>query len=193
LAERHEDWALGYVDEVWWSRLAQPKMHAWCFANDRALRLMQKSKDKDEKEPVALACYGVWLTKQQQMLLRFVKGRPVSPVTTEFLGWVCARLEAQGTRVWALIWDNASWHKSQTVRRWIRQHNARCKVEGGVRIVVCLLPVQSPWLSPIEPRWLHGKRAIVEPERKLTAEEVIDRVHAYYGCERLAPIAQETP
>ncbi len=187
------DWALGYVDEVWWSRLAQPKMHAWCLANDKPLRLMQKQQDKDEKEPVALACYGVWLTKQEQMLLRFVKGRPVSQVTIEFLDWVCQRLEADGTRVWALIWDNASWHKSQQVRRWIRGHNARVKAEGGVRIVVCLLPVQSPWLNPIEPRWLHGKRAIVEPSRKLTAEEVIERVHAYYGCERLAPIAQETP
>lgn len=192
MAEGHADWALGFVDEVWWSRLAPPKMHTWCFANDEPLRLMQKQKDKDEKEPLALACYGVWLVKQQQMLLRFVKGRPVSQVTIDFLDWVCARLEAAGMRVWALIWDNASWHKSQKVRRWIRAHNARVKAEGGVRIVVCLLPVQSPWLNPIEPKWLHGKRAIVEPSRKLTVEEVIERVHAYYGCERLAPIAQET-
>lgn len=168
-------------------------MHAWCFEHERPLRLMQKSKDKDEQEPVALACYGVWLTKQEKMLLRFVKGRPVSQVTIDFLDWVCERLEAAGTRVWALIWDNASWHKSKKVRRWIRRHNARVKAEGGVRIVVCLLPVQSPWLNPIEPKWLHGKRAIVEPERKLTAEEVIERVHAYYGCERLEPIAQKTP
>jgi hypothetical protein len=29
---------------------------------------------------------------------------------------------------------------------------------------VCRLPVKSPWLNPIEPRWLHGKRAIVEPQ-----------------------------
>ena len=54
------------------------------------------------------------------------------------------------------------------------------------------LPVQSPWLNPIEPKWLHGKRAIVEPERKLAAGEMIERVHAYYGCERLEPIAQKT-
>ena len=79
------------------------------------------------------------------MLLRFVKGRPVSQVTIAFLDGVCLRLEAEGKRVWALIWDNASWHKSKKVRRWIRAHNARIKVEGGVRIVVCLLPVQSPW------------------------------------------------
>src|SRR5690242_2670468 len=29
LAARHPDWVVGYVDEVWWSRLAQPAMHAW--------------------------------------------------------------------------------------------------------------------------------------------------------------------
>ena len=193
MAEHHQDWALGYVDEVWWSRLAQPRMHAWCFDNDQPLRLLQKRKDKDEQEPLALACYGVWLVKQEQMLLRFVKGRPVSQVTIDFLDWVSARLEAAGVRVWALIWDNASWHTSQKVRRWIRGHNARVKAEGGVRIVVCLLPVQSPWLNPIEPRWLHGKRAIVEPSRKLTGEEVVERVHAYYGCEPLESLAQKTP
>lgn len=168
-------------------------MHAWC--GGKALRLEQKRHDKTDPDAKALACYGVFLPAQGRtgrMLLRFVKGRPVSQVTIEFLDWVCQRLEADGKRVWALIWDNASWHKSKKVRRWIRAHNARVKAEGGVRIVMCLLPVQSPWLNPIEPKWLHGKRAIVEPERKLTAEEVIERVHAYYGCERLGPIAQKT-
>ncbi len=190
MAGQHKEWALGYVDEVWWSRLAQPNMHAWC--GGKALRLVQKRPDKTDPDPKALACYGVFFPAQDQMLLRFVKGRPVSQVTMDFLDWVCLRLEAEGKRVWALIWDNASWHKSKKVRRWIRAHNARIKVEGGVRIVVCLLPVQSPWLNPIEPKWLHGKRGIVEPDRKLTAEEVIERVHAYYGCERLDPIAQKT-
>lgn len=35
---------------------------------------------------------------------------------------------------------------------------------GGVRIVICLLPKQSPWLNAIEPKWVHGKRKVVEPE-----------------------------
>ena len=38
------------------------------------------------------------------------------------------------------------------------------------------LPTYSPWLNPIEPKWVHGKRAIVEPDRKLTADEVRQRV-----------------
>ena len=33
-----------------------------------------------------------------------------------------------------------------------------------------------------EPKWVHGKRAIVEPDRVLSAPEVMDRVYAYYGC-----------
>jgi hypothetical protein len=48
--------------------------------------------------------------------------------------------------------------------------------------VVSSLPVKSPWLNPMEPKWGHGKRAIVEPARLLSAHEVADRVCAYMGC-----------
>ena len=64
------------------------------------------------------------------------------------------------------------------------------KRTGGVRILVCRLPVKSPWLNPIEPRWLHGKRAIVEPERTLTADELMDRVHQHFRCEHLELLHQ---
>lgn len=129
---------------------------------------------------------------EAEMLLRFVKGRPVSHVTTAFLGWVVERLAARGKEVWVLIWDNASWHISQEVRRWIKVHNDRVKSEGGVRILPCALPTRSPWLNPIEPRWLHGKRAICEPDGDLTEEDVMARVCAHYDCERLPPIEQKT-
>ena len=43
-----------------------------------------------------------------------------------------------------------------------------------MRIVACSLPIKSPWLNPIEPKWVHGKRAIVEPDRLLTAQEIKD-------------------
>jgi hypothetical protein len=78
---------------------------------------------------------------------------------------------AEGKRALLLVWDNASWRVSQRVRVWIRTHNRRVKAEGGVRIISCPLPVKAPWLNAIEPKWVHGKRAIVEPERKLTAAE----------------------
>ena len=82
-----------------------------------------------------------------------------------------------------LIWDNASWHDSQIVRSWVRRHNRAVKQAGhGVRLIVCYLPTKSPWLNPIEPKWLHGKRKVLEPARLLTIAEVIERVCAVYGC-----------
>jgi hypothetical protein len=121
----------------------------------------------------------------EQMHLRFVEGRPVSAVTTDFLAWCCARLAMQGFTALLLIWDNASWHQSQAVRTWIRTHNQRVKASRrGVRIIVCPLPVKSPWLNPIEPKWVHGKRAISEPDYLLSPSELEARVYAYYGCAR---------
>ena len=77
------------------------------------------------------------------------------------------------------------WHKSEKVRNWLHEHNRQVKATGkGVRIVGCLLPGKSPWLNPIEPKWVHGKRAVSEAERMLTAEELEDRVCAYYDCPR---------
>ena len=43
-----------------------------------------------------------------RMDLRFVSGRPVSQVTTDFLEWLCEQVQEQGKRVIVLIWDNAS-------------------------------------------------------------------------------------
>ncbi len=115
------------------------------------------------------------------MSLRFVDGRPVSDITTQFLTWCCTTLETQGKRAWLLIWDNASWHGSKIVRTWIREHNQQVKASGkGVRILPLFLPTQSPWLNPIEPKWVHGKRAVVEPNGLLTAKQLIERICAYY-------------
>jgi transposase len=192
LASGKPDWIVGYLDEVWWSRFAQPMMHSWA-QRGAPLRLVSRQKKKNDPEAKALSCYGVLLEQapERQMLLRFVKGRPVSHVTTAFLAWVCQQLQRQGKRVWVLVWDNASWHISEEVRGWIRAHNQKAKREGGVRIVVCGLPVKSPWLSPIEPTWLHGKRAICEPEGELTMAQLMDRICAHYECELLPPLEQK--
>ncbi len=165
--------------------MAQPHLHAWT-AQDQPVRLVEQALMPNDPDPKALACYGVLLRRTQQdytVWLRFVDGRPVSAITTQFLAWCCGQLETQGVPVWALIWDNASWHVSKAVRAWIRAHNRAVKRQGsGVRILVCCLPVKSPWLNPIEPKWVHSKRAIVEPTRCLSAQEVADRVCAYHGC-----------
>lgn len=180
---------MGFEDETWWSRLAQPNLHAWAEA-EQPLRLVELVRAKDDPDRKALACYGLlarwdWTEPkpQEQMWLRFVDGRPVSAITTQFLDWCCLKVAALGKRVLALVWDNATWHISQAVRAWIREHNQQVKLTGqGVRILVCPLPVKSPWLNPIEPKWLHGKRRVVEPDRTLSAQELADRVCATFDC-----------
>ncbi len=52
-----------------------------------------------------------------------------------------------------------------------------------MRIVSCLLPKQqSPWLNAIEPKWVHGKRKVVEPDGLLGAYELAERVCRVLGC-----------
>jgi DNA-binding CsgD family transcriptional regulator len=182
LSASHPDWVLGFQDECWWSRLAQPDLHAW--VNDQPLRLQELAASRDDPDRKALCCYGLFRTDTQEMLLRFVDGRPVSQVTVDYLGWVCQELAQEGKKALLMVWDNASWHVSKHVRDWIKAHNRKVKREGGVRILPCRLPSKSPWLNPIEPRWVHGKRAIVEPDRLLTAQEVEARVCEHYGCDQ---------
>ena len=146
---------------------------------------------RDDPEPKALACYGLWLPEDERMLLRFEAGRPVSAVTCAFLAWVAERMAADGVRVLALVRDNAPWHVSRALRAWIRDHNRRAKAAGaGCRLPVCRLPSKSPWLNPIEPRWAHGKRAVAEPERKLTAAELQHRLCDHYRCPLVQPLVQ---
>jgi transposase len=189
LAAAHPDWALGFQDEVWWSRLAAPGLHSWTDT-DRPLHLVQQAVAKDDPDPKALACYGLLVRSaaprggwHERLWLRFVDGRPVSPITTQFLAWCCAKLQADGKAALLLVWDNAAWHVSAEVRAWIRAHNRQVKRDRvGVRIVSCYLPTKSPWLNPIEPMWLHGKRRVVEPARLLSATELIDRVCDAFAC-----------
>ena len=183
-------WVLGFGDEVWWSRLAQPDQHCWTDTAAKQ-KWQELPPPTDDADPKALAGYGLLVrpgpSQADQMGLRFVTGRPVSAVTIALLAWCSAHLAAQGVTAWLLIWDNASWHRSQAVRHWIRQHNQQGKRGAvGVRVVVCPLPSKSPWLNPIDPKWGHGKRAVSEADRLLSAEELEARVSDYYDCEREA-------
>jgi hypothetical protein len=186
LAQTHPDWVLGFEDETWWSRLAQPALHAWSEPKE-PLHLVEQTVAPDDPDPKAMACYGLLVRRgaePEEVWLRFVTGRPVSAITIQFLEWCCLRLSKQHVPVLLLVWDNASWHLSRAVRNWIRQHNRQAKQEQkGVRIVPCFLPTKSPWLNPIEPKWVHGKRAIIEPARLLTGQEVAERVCGYFGCD----------
>src|SRR5829696_10107530 len=183
----HPDGVLGFEDEVWWSRVRQPSVSAWT-PTDRPLRLVEQSVAKDDPDPKALAWYGLLLrdasATPDQMWLRFVDGRPVSALTIQFLDWCCARLAALDKTALLLVWDNAAWHLSMAVRTWLRAHNRQVKAQGaGVRILPCFLPTKSPWLNPIEPKWTHGKRTVLDPDRLLAAQELESRVCDYYACD----------
>ncbi len=150
---------------MWWSCLAHPARHAWAEP-DRPVRLVEQSVAKDDPDPTALACYGLlgplvgpWPLPRpaRRSLAAFRRpppSRPRSSVTTQFLAWSCAKLVAAGKRALLLVWDNASWYLSKEGRAWLRAHNRAVHATGtGVRIVPCPLPIKSPWLNPIEPKW----------------------------------------
>jgi hypothetical protein len=176
---------VGFEDETWWSRVARPALHAWSGAGSP--RLAEVPVPRDDPDPKALACYGLLVRSgddaPEELWLRFVAGRPVSACTTAFLAWCCDQV-AVGTTHLVLVWDNAAWHLSQAVRRWLGEHNRRAHREGGVRLIPCCLPTKSPWLNPIEPKWVHAKRRIVEPARLLTARELEERVCAAFASLR---------
>jgi hypothetical protein len=185
VANGNPEWAVGFEDECWWSRVALPTLSSFS-EEGKPLRLLQRSVEKDDPEPKAISCYGLYLPEiDGETWLRFVDGRPVSSITTQFLEWSLEKLEAAGKKVLLLIWDNASWHVSKEVRRWLGRHNREVKKsggEGGVRIVSCLLPKQSPWLNAIEPKWVHGKRKVVEPDGLLGTHELAERVCRAFDC-----------
>src|SRR3712207_695123 len=128
---------------------ALPILHSFSEEGE-PLRLVEQSLPKDDPDPKAISCYGLYMPELKLSWLRFVDGRPVSAITTQFLEWCCQKLEELGKKVLVLIWDNASWHISREVRRWIGKRNREVKNSGseaGVRIATCLLPKKSPWLD----------------------------------------------
>ena len=57
VAAKHPDWVLGFVDEVWWSRLYRPRMHAWADGPPMKMHVL-KAEDSDP-DPIAICCYGM--------------------------------------------------------------------------------------------------------------------------------------
>jgi len=180
---------VGCEEETWWSRVAPPALPAWTPAQ-QPLRVVEQPVPPTEPDPQALACYGLRVQERPSQevspesgWLRFVADRPVSAVTVAFLSWVCAKVTVLGKTALRLVGDTASGHRSQAVRQWRRAHNRQVKREGhGSRIVSGPLPIKSPWLNPLEAHWVHGKRAVREPTRLLTAAELVERVNTHFGC-----------
>jgi hypothetical protein len=186
MAVKPPDLGLGFEAEVWWSRTAQPALQAW--SDDQPVRRVAKTVPAQDPGGKAVACDGLDVPTAHQRLGRVVQGRPVSGLTCALLAWLATDVTAQGTRALVRIWDNASWHVSQTVRAWLTAHKRHATRDGGGRIMVCRFPSQRPWRNPLAPKWVHGKRAVVESARVRTMLERMQRVCTYYQCELTDPI-----
>lgn len=178
-ASQHDDWLLVDQDECWFSRFAQPAMHAFAQAEEN-LRLVERSPAPDELDK-ALACFGAVCQLTQERWLYFAHGQPNSERTILFLKALLAIAAHKAKRVLVIIWDRASWHKSQQVKQWIRQHNRQVRQDGGVRLLTCLLPARSPWLNPMEPIWLHAKRKVAQPDGELSVQTLKDRLCSVFN------------
>ena len=189
LAARHPEWVLGFADATRGRRFARPALPSWTAGAPR--RLMAQVRPQGDREPKALGGDGRRRTDGGDVLRRCVEGRPVSQVTTALLAWLCQRLAAEGNKGVVLMWDNASWQSSREGRGWGRAHKQRAKQPGGLRLLLCRVPVKSPWLHPLEPHGVHGQRAIVAPARLLTAGEVMSRVCDYFQAEHVEPLQQK--
>jgi hypothetical protein len=188
VSAKHPDWVLGFVDEVWWSRLQRPRMEAW--SDGPPLKMQVLTADDNDPDPIAICCYGMLRNDTKKVMLRFAEDRPVSDITAQFLGWVCQMLQEEGKTRLIAIWDDAPWHASTMVLNWVKEHNCKVKSEGGVEIIHFELPVRSPWLNNIEPCYTWAKRAIAEPDRRLSAQETVNRVCQHFGC-ALLPYLKE--
>jgi Transposase and inactivated derivatives len=108
----------------------------------------------EENDKVAL--YGTLdLTSGETLVEAYEKGR--SDFTIEYLKSVLKQIEGQVL----LVWDQATWHTSKKVTRWI---------EGRDRIETYLLPVRSPEANPMEDLWRELKEQVAAClERSLDA------------------------
>ena len=127
-----------------------------------------------------------------RVMLRFVERRPVGDVTVQFLSWICDQVRAEGKSRLIVIWDVPSWHSGSPVLDWLAEHNRDAKRHRGVHVVLCPLPVKSPWLNNIETRWGPAKRAILELDRILTAQELVTRVCDHFRVDPLPYLKSRT-
>ena len=151
-------------------------MHAWASPGSE-MRLVERTPPRGETNK-AIACFGAVNAATQERYLMWSKGQPNTDRTIQFLERMLALAHQQHKQILLVIWDRASWHKSARLKRWQHAYNRSAKQKGDVRLLTCLLPIQSPWLNPMEPFWIHAKRKVVEPKGEVSPAELRRRVTA---------------
>jgi len=101
LAAAAPGWAVGFESEVWWSRLAQPRLRAWTAVGPA--RLVGQTRPAGDPDLAALAWFGLLLRgadaagdPTEALWLCFLDGRPVGTITVQFLAW-CADASSNRT------------------------------------------------------------------------------------------------
>ena len=95
----------------------------------------------------------------------YEKGR--SDYTTDYLE---SLLSATTGRV-LLIWDQATWHTSGKVRRWLDRHD---------RIETHLLPVRSPDTNPMEDLWRELRKQVAACLKR-SLDTLLESAQKYLG------------
>lgn len=146
------------------------------------MRLIERVPAPNEKQK-ALACFGAVRQDTQQTYLYFCDGQPNSEHMWLFIIGLIALARQEKIKVVVMIWDRATWHKSNRLREWLRAYNREAKLSGQPRLLTFLLPKKSPWLNPIEHRWVHAKRKTCQPDGDLSANELKRRLAAHFATE----------
>ena len=172
-----------YEDECWFSRYAMPRLRSHGPRGERTRIPIREGPSAQPQKAVAV--YGALTIPEKRICIQCVDQQPRSETTWNFLGCLVDYARRNHRRWLVVIWDNATFHKSQRLMEWIRQHNrAQSGRSDGVRIAPYRLPTRSPGLNPIEPHWLHCKRAVYSVATTPTPEQLKQSVRRYFEQKR---------
>ena len=81
--------------------MRQPNAHSFSEAGEPR-PLVEQWVEKDDPDPKAISCYGLYMPELKEAWVRFVDGRPLSAITTRFSEWCCQKLAAIGKKVFGV-------------------------------------------------------------------------------------------
>lgn len=138
----------------------QETPHAFYRWNTRGESPVVKIKNSSESK----SFYGA-LSKNNHKVLTHVCDKQNSDETIKFLEHIKQFYQDKGEVL--VIWDNASWHKSNKVKEWL--------VKNPNIIKLANFPPYSPQLNPQEHVWKEVRRELSEIIHDYTFRQVVDR------------------
>lgn len=157
LVRARPTWTAVWLDQSWFTRWPY-RFSAWAPFQE-PLRVPQRWQERVE----TTALYAALDEETQAAFLRWSEGQPNTVNTLRVLDALLDHYSRQGQEVVVLFWDHASWHTSRQTRAWIKAYNRRAKQERLTRLLVCYLPVRSPWLMPLEAIFGSVKHQVLGP------------------------------